>query len=74
MNNTRQAINDLCADLGKDRLLVQGSGGNVSWKEDGVLWVKGSGTCLANADKENIFVPVDLVHLQKALFTELSKT
>ena len=70
MNNSHQDISELCANLGKDRLLVQGAGGNVSWKESGVLWVKGSGTWLANADKEDIFVPVDLNHLQNALSEE----
>lgn len=68
--STHNAINALCADLGKDPLLVQGAGGNVSWKEDGVLWVKGSGTWLANADKEDLFVPVNLTALQEALAQE----
>lgn len=64
------AISALCAELGENPLLVQGAGGNVSWKEDKVLWVKGSGTWLANANKEDIFVPVDLAHLQNALSQE----
>jgi rhamnose utilization protein RhaD (predicted bifunctional aldolase and dehydrogenase) len=67
MTITRYDINCLCATLGKDRLLVQGAGGNVSWKEQGVLWIKGSGTWLANADKEDLFVPVSLTDLQAAL-------
>lgn len=67
MSNAYQAISQFCANLGKDRLLVQGAGGNVSYKDDGVLWIKGSGTWLANADVEDIFVPVDLVGLQNAL-------
>lgn len=70
MHNSHEAISQLCVDLGKDRLLVQGAGGNVSWKENGILWVKGSGTWLANANQENIFVPVDLNHLQQALLTK----
>ena len=53
-----------CARIGADPLLVQGAGGNVSWKEDSILWVKASGTCLAEADKKDIFVPVDLSELQ----------
>lgn len=65
--NSYQIISQLCADLGKDRLLVQGAGGNVSWKVQGTLWVKASGTWLANAKRENIFVPVDLNHLQNGL-------
>lgn len=67
MNNTHQNISQLCTDLGKDRLLVQGAGGNVSWKDQDTLWVKGSGTWLARANAENIFVPVNLSHLQQAL-------
>ena len=62
-----QTISQMCAKLGEDRLLVQGAGGNVSWKEGKTLWIKGSGTWLANAKHENIFVPVDLKHLQDAL-------
>lgn len=62
-----QAISQMCADLGKDPLLVQGAGGNVSWKENETLWIKGSGTWLANANDEDIFVPVNLKHLQDAL-------
>ena len=68
--STHAAISALCADLGKNPLLVQGAGGNVSWKEDEVLWVKGSGTWLANADKEDLFVPVNLTALQAALSQE----
>jgi rhamnose utilization protein RhaD (predicted bifunctional aldolase and dehydrogenase) len=62
-----QTISQMCADLGKDPLLVQGAGGNVSWKEGETLWVKASGTWLANANDEDIFVPVNLKHLQDAL-------
>ena len=69
MTNTHHDIKQLCATLGKDRLLVQGAGGNISWKEDGVLWVKGSGTWLANAEKEDIFVPVNLI----GILTSFSK-
>jgi rhamnose utilization protein RhaD (predicted bifunctional aldolase and dehydrogenase) len=60
-------MSQFCAKIGKDRLLVQGAGGNVSWKEREVLWVKGSGTWLANADKEDLFVPVSLTDIQAAL-------
>lgn len=70
MNTTHHEISKFCAELGKDRLLVQGAGGNVSWKEDGVLWIKGSGTWLANADRENIFVPVNFNNLKEALLSE----
>ena len=38
-------------------LLVQGAGGNVSWKEEDTLWVKASGTWLSDASAEDIFLP-----------------
>jgi rhamnose utilization protein RhaD (predicted bifunctional aldolase and dehydrogenase) len=58
---------EFCAQIGADSLLVQGPGGNVSWKEDGVLWIKASGKWLADAKSSEIFVPVDLPPLQSAL-------
>ena len=67
MTTIVQEINRFCANLGKEKLLVQGAGGNVSWKEGNQLWIKGSGTWLADAEKKNIFVPVDLDNLNKAL-------
>jgi len=60
-------MSQMSAKLGQDRLLIQGAGGNVSWKENDTLWIKGSGTWLANALLEDIFVPVDLKHLRNAL-------
>lgn len=39
-----QALLDLAARLGRDPLLVQGPGGNISLKRDDVMWVKASGT------------------------------
>lgn len=50
----------LSADIGRDPLLIQASSGNTSVKLDGVMWIKASGTWLADAERENIFVPVDL--------------
>jgi rhamnose utilization protein RhaD (predicted bifunctional aldolase and dehydrogenase) len=65
----KAAITQYCATLGKDPLLVQGGGGNVSWKESSTLWIKASGMWLAEAEQKDIFVPVDLPHLQSALQT-----
>ena len=48
----------LSAELGRDPAQVQAGGGNASIKHDGVLWVKASGFWLADAEKEQIFVPV----------------
>lgn len=63
----RRQVQAYCAQIGSDPLLVQGAGGNVSWKEDGMLWIKASGTWLADALAKDIFVAVDLPHLRQAL-------
>lgn len=63
----RESINKYCAAIGTNPSLVQGAGGNVSWKADNTLWIKASGTWLADAASKDIFVPVDLVHLRKAI-------
>jgi rhamnose utilization protein RhaD (predicted bifunctional aldolase and dehydrogenase) len=58
------SVDQLCNDLGRDPLLVQGAGGNVSWKDGDILWIKGSGKWLAHAGKSQLFVPVDLSKLR----------
>lgn len=63
----QQPIRKFCSAIGKDPLLVQGAGGNVSWKENDVLWIKASGTWLADAEDNDIFVAVKLDHLTSAL-------
>lgn len=66
----RDSITRFCRAAGSDPLLVQGAGGNVSWKENDTLWIKASGTWLAEAGEKDIFVPVDLGHLRTALAAE----
>ena len=65
--NIDKQVKEFCSLISTDPLLVQGSGGNVSWKNEGTLWVKASGTWLAHAESKEIFIPVNLVHLKKAL-------
>ncbi len=67
IKSTADQIKQYCARIGADPLLVQGAGGNASWKDGNTLWVKASGTWLADAEKKDIFVPVDLPHLRGAL-------
>jgi len=55
---------NLSYKLGLDNLLVQGAGGNTSYKQDGKMWIKASGKWLSNSKKENIFVLVDLESIQ----------
>jgi rhamnose utilization protein RhaD (predicted bifunctional aldolase and dehydrogenase) len=49
----------LAASLGRDPLVVQGPGGNISLKQDGVMWVKASGTWMMEAESRSILIPVD---------------
>ena len=63
-------VRQYCASIASNPLLVQAAGGNVSWKDGDRLWIKASGMWLANATKENIFVPVHLPSLKNALRTE----
>jgi len=49
----------LSAALGQDPLQVQGPGGNTSIKDADVMWIKASGTELADAERSDIFVAVD---------------
>lgn len=58
------------AAIGRDPALVQGAGGNTSVKRDGVLWVKASGTWLAEAEARDIMVPVEIAPLLAALDTD----
>jgi rhamnose utilization protein RhaD (predicted bifunctional aldolase and dehydrogenase) len=63
-------LNDLrrmSARVGKNMLLVQGAGGNSSVKLGDVLWVKASGTWLADAEHKDIFVPISLSGARAAL-------
>jgi ribulose-5-phosphate 4-epimerase/fuculose-1-phosphate aldolase len=63
----KEMVNAYCAHIGADPMLVQGAGGNISWKEGETLWVKASGAWLADANRKEIFVPVDLSHLLTAI-------
>lgn len=66
-SSIEKQVKEFCALIGADPLLVQGAGGNISWKDSGILWVKASGAWLADAKKKEIFTPVDQVKL-KCLF------
>jgi rhamnose utilization protein RhaD (predicted bifunctional aldolase and dehydrogenase) len=59
-------VKTFCAQIGADPLLVQGAGGNASWKDSDALWIKASGTWLAEAELKEIFIPVNLTLLQTA--------
>lgn len=67
MQALTQPLVKLSARIGQDPLLTQAAGGNTSIKADGVLWVKASGKWLAEADKEPMFVPVDLAGVRRRI-------
>ncbi len=57
----------LSARIGSDMALVQGGGGNSSIKNGDTLWVKASGTWLANALDRSIFVSLSLSGVRTAI-------
>lgn len=57
---SKTSLINFCNEIGKNRLLVQGAGGNVSYKDSDLLYIKASGKRIGNAKAEEIFVPVDL--------------
>ncbi len=61
------ALAALSARLGRDPLTTQAAGGNTSLKADGALWIKASGTWLADAETRAIFLPVALGPLRAAI-------
>jgi ribulose-5-phosphate 4-epimerase/fuculose-1-phosphate aldolase len=62
MNSTDEIaeLRELSARVGRDPLQVQASSGNTSIKIAGTLWIKESGKWLADAQDEDILVPLDL--------------
>ncbi|SHF13298.1 Rhamnose utilisation protein RhaD, predicted bifunctional aldolase and dehydrogenase [Kaistia soli DSM 19436] len=62
-----EALVALSARIGHDPLKTQAAGGNTSLKEDGALWIKASGTWLAEAETRDIFLPVALAPLTAAV-------
>ena len=67
VNNIREAVKKFCTTIGSNSMLVQGAGGNISWKDGDTLWVKASGMWMADAEKNDIFVPVDLKNIKKEI-------
>src|SRR5882672_5501866 len=58
-----QPLLELTQRVGSDPLLTQGSTGNTSAKLDGVLWIKASGRWMADAQREDILMPLDLAEV-----------
>jgi len=58
-------LRELSARIGNDPLLAQASTGNSSIKLDDVLWIKASGKWMADAIREDIMIPLDLVDVRE---------
>ena len=53
--------------VGSNKILVQGPGGNLSYKINDSLFIKASGACLIDAKKKNIFVKTNLSQIRLAI-------
>ena len=76
MTSSQTEIEDLISHsfkIGLDPTLVQGAGGNTSFKDENYLWVKASGTKLKDAKDKNIFVKLDLDKARKLSFFDDAK-
>src|SRR5258707_11478165 len=61
------SLRDLSARVGSDPLLAQASTGNTSIKIDGILWIKASGKWLADANRGDFLIPVDLAQVRECV-------
>jgi len=57
--------------VGTNPLLAQASTGNTSIKLDGVLWIKASGRWMADAQQNEILIPLDLADVHRCLERDL---
>lgn len=62
-----EALARYSAQIGSDPEQVQAAGGNTSLKDGHNLWVKASGLWLADAEKRDLFVPVDTAKVLDAI-------
>ena len=60
-------LTSLSARIGADPMLIQAAGGNTSVKDGDVMWIKASGTLLADAGERDIFVACDLPAMRASL-------
>jgi len=65
------SINQISHALGADPLIIQGGGGNISFKDRKAnsLWIKASGKWLEHANTENVYLELDLKKGQDWLTT-----
>ena len=61
------ALRDLTESAGKNPLLAQASTGNSSLKVGDILWIKASGKWMADALRDDIFIPLRLAEVKQCL-------
>ena len=54
-----KSLIDITEKVGRDINLVQGPGGNISFKSNGFMYIKASGEKMSDAKNKNIFVKTD---------------
>ena len=62
-----QVLRELTQRIGSNPLLAQASTGNTSIKLGGVLWIKASGRWMADAQQNEILIPLDLADVHQCL-------
>ena len=60
-------LKKMSARIGRNDRLIQGAGGNSSFKTTKKIWVKGSGVWMSEAEDRDIFVSLDLPKLRNAI-------
>ena len=64
-------LDEFAHQIGANRLLTQGPGGNISFKDGNQLWIKASGTHLKDALEKQIFVGLDLLETRMNIQNEI---
>ncbi len=59
-NHELDELKRISETLGQNKDIIQATGGNTSLKQGELIWVKASGKALVNANKEEIFLPINL--------------
>jgi rhamnose utilization protein RhaD (predicted bifunctional aldolase and dehydrogenase) len=70
VNENLSKLSAISVALGSNPRLIQGAGGNTSFKTEENLWIKASGMWLSEAANNNIFVKLDLSVLREQILSD----
>ncbi len=62
-----KSLINITEKIGRDINLVQGPGGNISFKSNGFMYIKASGEKMSDAKNKNIFIKTDLIKILSSL-------